>query len=170
MLWNFWCPGGVAGVPKVPTYSTRAGAAPRAPGGARHGGGNRAVNSQPHMGQSTLYGDVKSSYGGAGGWDRRGSSGMGAFWGLACVLCVYAYTKYASPSVYADIRSMYRYTLHTCLNPPIKIPVGVLSERNVWGPQREGGVWHVAIDLLFSSAAGGAYWPIAIGCPSLPFP
>ena len=32
---------------KVPTYSTRAGAAPRAPGGARHGGGNRAVNSQP---------------------------------------------------------------------------------------------------------------------------
>ena len=29
---------------KVPTYSTRAGAAPRAPGGARHGGGNRAVN------------------------------------------------------------------------------------------------------------------------------
>ena len=57
---------------KVPTYSTRAGAAPRAPGGARHGGGNRAVNSQPGTGQSTLYGEVKSSYGGAGGWDRRG--------------------------------------------------------------------------------------------------
>ena len=57
---------------KVPTYSTRAGAAPRAPGGARHGGGNRAVNSQPGTGQSTLCGDVKSSYGGAGGWDRRG--------------------------------------------------------------------------------------------------
>ena len=57
---------------KVPTYSTRAGAAPRAPGGARHGGGNRAVNSQPRTGQSTWYGDVKSSYGGAGGWDRRG--------------------------------------------------------------------------------------------------
>ena len=57
---------------KVPTYSTRAGAAPRAPVGARHGGGNRAVNSQPGTGQSTLYGDVKSSYGGAGGWDRRG--------------------------------------------------------------------------------------------------
>ena len=57
---------------KVPTYSTRAGAAPRAPGGARHGGGNRAVNSQPGTEQSTLYGDVKSSYGGAGGWDRRG--------------------------------------------------------------------------------------------------
>ena len=57
---------------KVPTYSTRAGAAPRAPGGARHGGGNRAVNSQPRTGRSTLYGDVKSSYGGAGGWDRRG--------------------------------------------------------------------------------------------------
>ena len=55
-----------------PTYSTRAGAAPRAPGGARHGGGNRAVNSQPGTGQSTLCGDVKSSYGGAGGWDRRG--------------------------------------------------------------------------------------------------
>ena len=57
---------------KVPTYSTRAGAAPRAPGGARHRGGNRAVNSQPGTGQSMLYGDVKSSYGGAGGWDRRG--------------------------------------------------------------------------------------------------
>ena len=50
----------------------RAGPAPRAPGGARHGGGNRAVNSQPGTGQSTLCGDVKSSYGGAGGWDRRG--------------------------------------------------------------------------------------------------
>ena len=57
---------------KVPTYSTRAGAAPRAPRGARHGGGNRAVTSQPRTGQSTSYGDVKSSYGGAGGWDRRG--------------------------------------------------------------------------------------------------
>ena len=57
---------------KVPTYSTRAGAAPRAPGGARHGGGNRAVTSQSRTGQSTSYGDVKSSYGGAGGWDRRG--------------------------------------------------------------------------------------------------
>ena len=30
------------------------------------------MNSQPRTGQSTLYGDVKSSYGGAGGWDRRG--------------------------------------------------------------------------------------------------
>ena len=57
---------------KVPTYSTRVGTAPRAPGGARHGGGNRAVTSQPRMGQSTSYGDVKPSYGGAGRWDRRG--------------------------------------------------------------------------------------------------
>ena len=57
---------------KVHTYSTRAGAAPRAPGGARHGGGNRALNSQPRTGQSTSYGDVKPSCGGAGGWDRRG--------------------------------------------------------------------------------------------------
>ena len=57
---------------KVPTHSTRAGTAPRAPGGARHGGGNRAVTSQPRTGQFTLYGDVKSSYGGAGGWDRSG--------------------------------------------------------------------------------------------------
>ena len=33
------------------------------------------------------------------------------------------------------------------------------------------GVWHVALGVLFSSAAGGAYWPIAIRCPSLgPFP
>ena len=46
---------------KVPMYSTRAGAAPRAPGGARHGTGNRAVTSQPRTGQSTSYGDVKSS-------------------------------------------------------------------------------------------------------------
>ena len=51
---------------KVPTYSTRAGAAPRAPGGARHGGGNRAVTSQLRTGRSTSYGDVKSSYGGLG--------------------------------------------------------------------------------------------------------
>ena len=58
---------------KVPTYSTRAGAVPRAPGGTLHGGGNRGVTSQPHTGQSTLYGDVKSSYGGgAGGWGRSG--------------------------------------------------------------------------------------------------
>ena len=57
---------------KVPTDTTRVGTAPRALGGARHGGGNRAVTSQPRTGQSTLYGDVKPSYGGAGGWDRRG--------------------------------------------------------------------------------------------------
>ena len=57
---------------KVHTYSTRAGAAPRAPGGARHGGGNRAVTSQLRTGQSTPYGDVKSSYGGAGRSDRSG--------------------------------------------------------------------------------------------------
>ena len=60
---------------KVPTYSTRVGAAPPAPGGARHGGGNRAVTSQPRTGQSTLYRDVKPSYRGAGGWDRRGCAG-----------------------------------------------------------------------------------------------
>ena len=30
------------------------------------------MTSQPRTGQSTSYGDVKSSYGGAGGWDRRG--------------------------------------------------------------------------------------------------
>ena len=57
---------------KVPTYSTRAGAAPRAQGGARHRGGNRAVTSQPCTGQSTSYGDVKSSYRGVGRWDRSG--------------------------------------------------------------------------------------------------
>ena len=57
---------------KVPTCSTGAGAAPRAPGGARHGDGNRAVTSQPHTGQSTSYGDVKSLYGGSGGWGRCG--------------------------------------------------------------------------------------------------
>ena len=56
--------GGGSSLYKVPTYSTRAGAAPHAPGGARHGGGNRAVTSQPRTGQSASYGDVKSSYGG----------------------------------------------------------------------------------------------------------
>ena len=64
--------GGGGGWYKVAPYSTRAGTVPRAPGGARHGGGNEAVTSQPRTGQSTLYGDVKPSYGGAGGWDRRG--------------------------------------------------------------------------------------------------
>ena len=39
------------------------GCPPCAPGGA--------MTSQPRTGHSTLYGDVKSSYGGAGGWDRR---------------------------------------------------------------------------------------------------
>ena len=57
---------------EVPAYSTRAGAAPRAPGGARHGGGNRAVTSQLRTGQSTSCGDVNSAYRGAGGWDRSG--------------------------------------------------------------------------------------------------
>ena len=62
---------------KVPTYSTRAGAAPHAPGGARHGGGNRAVNSQPRTGQSTSYGDVKSSYRGGGRVGQEGERDMG---------------------------------------------------------------------------------------------
>ena len=57
---------------KVPMNFTRAGAAPRAPGGARHRAGNRAVTSQQRAGQSMSYGDVKSAYGGAGRWDRRG--------------------------------------------------------------------------------------------------
>ena len=61
---------------KVPTYSTRAGAAPRALGGARHGGGNRAVTSQPRTGQSMSYGDVKSLYGGGGGGRRVGQEGV----------------------------------------------------------------------------------------------
>ena len=61
------------------TPSARAGAALCAPGGARHGGGNRAVTSQPRAGQSTSYRDVKSTYGGAGGWDRSGCA-KGAPW------------------------------------------------------------------------------------------
>ena len=56
---------------KVPTYSTRAGAVPHAPGGARH---NRAVTSLPRTGQSASYGDVKSSYGGG----RAVGTGVGA--------------------------------------------------------------------------------------------
>ena len=62
---------------KVPTYSTRAGAAPRAPRGARHGGGNRAVNSQPGTGQSTLHGHVKSSYRGGKRVGQEGVRDMG---------------------------------------------------------------------------------------------
>ena len=46
-------------------------------GGARHGGGNRAVNSQPRTGQSTLYGDVKSSYGGGRRVGQEGVCDMG---------------------------------------------------------------------------------------------
>ena len=35
----------------------------------------------------------------------------------------------------------------------------------------ERGFWHDAMGVLFSSAAGDAYWPITIRCPSLgPFP
>ena len=49
---------------RVSANSTREGDAPRAPGGARHGGGNRAVTSQPRAGQSTSHGDVESAYGG----------------------------------------------------------------------------------------------------------
>ena len=45
---------------------------PRAPGGARHGDSNKAVTSQPRTGQPTSYGNVKSLYGGAGGWDTSG--------------------------------------------------------------------------------------------------
>ena len=39
-----------------------------------------------------------------------------------------------------------------------------------WAREGEGGGWHVALDLLFSSAAGGAHRPIAIRCSSRPFP
>ena len=42
----------------------KGGGCARAPGGARHGGGNRAVTSQPRTGQPTSCGDVKSAYGG----------------------------------------------------------------------------------------------------------
>ena len=62
---------------KVPTHSTRVGAAPRAPGGARHGGGNRAVKSQPRTGQSMSYGDVKSSYRGGRQVGQEGVRDMG---------------------------------------------------------------------------------------------
>jgi len=37
------------------------------------------------------------------------------------------------------------------------------------GKNREG-VLARSHGLVFSSAAGGAHWPIAIRCPSLPFP
>ena len=59
---------------EVPANSTRVGAAPHALGGARHGGGNRAMTSQLRVGQSTSCGDVQSSWGGggAGRWDRSG--------------------------------------------------------------------------------------------------
>ena len=57
---------------EVPATPARVGAAPCTPGGARHGGGNRVVTSQPRTGQSTSCGDVKSSCGRAGGWDKSG--------------------------------------------------------------------------------------------------
>ena len=47
----------------LPPPSTRCPHTPQGPE-LRHGAGNRAVTSQPRTGQSTLYGDVKSSYGG----------------------------------------------------------------------------------------------------------
>ena len=56
---------------EVPANSTRA-AAPRVLGGARHGGGNRAVTSQPRAGQSTSYGDVKPACGGGRGVGQEG--------------------------------------------------------------------------------------------------
>ena len=42
-----------------------------------HRGGNRAVTSQPHMGQSTSYGDVKSSYGGGRRVGQKGVRNRG---------------------------------------------------------------------------------------------
>ena len=57
---------------EVPANSTRVGAAPRAPGGARQQDGNRALTSQPHTGQSPSYRDMKSAYQGASWWDRSG--------------------------------------------------------------------------------------------------
>ena len=59
---------------EVHANSTMAGAMPRAPGGARHGGGNGAVTSQPRAGRSTSYGDMKSMYGGGG---QAGGTGVG---------------------------------------------------------------------------------------------
>ena len=59
-----------ANTPPAPTRC------PRTPQGRGlcHGGGNRAVTSQPRTGQSTSYGDVKSSYGGG----QAGGTGVGA--------------------------------------------------------------------------------------------
>ena len=57
---------------KCPLTPQGRGLRPARRGGARHGGGNRAVTSQPRTGQSTSYRDVKSLYGGAGRWDRTG--------------------------------------------------------------------------------------------------
>ena len=60
---------------EVPANSTRVGAAPCALGGACHGGGNKAVTSQPRAGQSTSCGDVQSSWGGGG---QASGTGVGA--------------------------------------------------------------------------------------------
>ena len=68
---------------------------------------------------------------------------------------------------------------------PLAAPIGLspLLNLTLCGPKRvlvvsteppddlscltgRGGGWHVALGVLFSSAAGGAYWPIAIRCPS----
>ena len=47
------------------------------------------------------------------------------------------------------------------LRPPLTV---------YWRPPWGGGILARSHGLVFSSAAGGAHWQIAIRCPSLPFP
>ena len=67
--------------------------------------------------------------------------------------------------------------LNPTLNmPPIAHPAGRAKARQISigcatsaGWAWSGGFGMSPWILFFSSAAGGAYWPIAIRCPSLPF-
>ena len=43
-------------------------------------------------------------------------------------------------------------------------------DRSAYCSLDKGGVLARSHGLVFSSAAGGAHWQIAIRCPSLPFP
>ena len=55
----------------------------------------------------------------------------------------------------------------------VRVPSGDLSSGGISMGACGGvrGFWHDAMGVMISSAAGGAYWPIAIRCPSLgPFP
>ena len=52
-------------------------------------------------------------------------------------------------------------------NPRATAPLHLGPTLALTRHRRGGGGWHVAFGALFSSAVGGAHWPIALRCPSL---